>query len=240
MLVGALADVGLGRLVGSQRAYLNVNREFLLAFRPLPLPADRVVLELVEDQVVDDELLGVLGELVEEGFTLALDNFEYRPELEPLLRLASVAKVDVQALDRARRAHRAPLGYVLSDTRGQSHELLVTALVRAALCERRAGRDLNAEADRAFTVGLFSVADALLETTMPELLAELPFDERTTEALLDHVGPEGRILRTVLAYERWPLRRPRRQRAQRHVLRRRRVGHRDGRPAGLSARRAHA
>ena len=91
---------------------------------------------------------------------------------------------------------------VLSDTRGQSHELLVTALVRAALCERRAERDLNAEADRAFTVGLFSVADALLETPMPELLAELPFDERTTEALLDHVGPEGRILRTVLAYER--------------------------------------
>ena len=91
---------------------------------------------------------------------------------------------------------------MLSDTHGQSHDLLVTALVRAALCERRAGRDSNAEADRAFTVGLFSVADALLETAMPELLEKLPFDERTTEALLDHVGPEGRILRLVLAYER--------------------------------------
>lgn len=319
VLVGALTDVGLGRLVGSQRAYLNVDREFLLAFRPLPLPADRVVLELVEDQVVDEELLGVLGELVDAGFTLALDNFDYRPELEPLLQLASVAKLDVQALDRegqadhVRRlrdrgltviaekvetreelehcrslgvdgfqgffferpaivsgrptptfrlralaellatpdedldaleeliapdaglshkllrltnsAHVAPRSRIrsirhalallggrtvrrwatllmLSDTRGQSHELLVTALVRAALCERRAGRDPSAEADRAFTVGLFSVADALLETTMPELLAQLPFDERTTEALLDHVGPEGRILRTVLAYER--------------------------------------
>jgi c-di-GMP phosphodiesterase len=319
VLVGALTDVGLGRLVGSQRAYLNVNREFLLAFRPLPLPADRVVLELVEDQLLDDELLGVLGELVEDGFTLALDNFDYRPELEPLLALASVAKLDIQALDRERQAdhvrrlrergltviaekvetreelqhcrrlgvdgfqgffferpaivsgrptptfrlralaelistedddldaleyligHDAGLSYkllrlansahvaprsrirsirhalamlggrtvrrwatlfVLSETRGHSHELLVTALVRAGLCEMRAHRDANSEPDRAFTVGLFSVADALLQTSMPELLQEMPFDERTTEALLDHVGPEGRILRTVLAYER--------------------------------------
>ena len=319
VLVGALAEVGLERLVGSQRAYLNVNREFLLAFRPLPLPADRVVLELVEDQLVDDELLEVLGELVEDGFTIALDNFTYRPELEPLLRLASVAKLDIQALDRDQQAehvsclrewgltviaekvetreelehcrglgvdgfqgffferpalvsgrptptfrlgalaelletedddlerveeligHDAGLSHkllrlvnsasvaprdpirsvrhslallggrtvrrwatlvVLSETQGQSHELLVTALIRARLCEMRAGRDAAAEADRAFTVGLFSVADALLETAMPELLEKLPFDERTTEALLDHVGPEGRILRLVLAYER--------------------------------------
>jgi c-di-GMP phosphodiesterase len=319
VLVGALTDVGLARLVGSQRAYLNVNREFLLAFRPLPLPADRVVLELVEDQVIDAELLDVLAELVEDGFTLALDNFDYRPELEPLLRFASVAKLDIQALDRdaqaehVRRLHElgltviaekvetreelehcrrlgvdgfqgffferpaivsgrptptfrmralaelldtededldalerlishdagishkllrltnsahvsprseirsirhalALLGgrtvrrwamlFLLSESRGHSHELLVTALVRAGLCEMRAQRDGNAEPDRAFTVGLFSVADALLQTTMPELLQELPFDERTTEALLDHVGPEGRILRTVLAYER--------------------------------------
>jgi hypothetical protein len=46
----------------------------------------------------------VLGELVEEGFTLALDNFAYRPELEPLLRLASVATLDIQALDREGQA----------------------------------------------------------------------------------------------------------------------------------------
>src|SRR5688572_10851359 len=37
VLVSALTDVGLDRLVGGQRAFINVNREFLLAFRPLPL-----------------------------------------------------------------------------------------------------------------------------------------------------------------------------------------------------------
>jgi EAL and modified HD-GYP domain-containing signal transduction protein len=63
VLVAALADVGLQRLVGERRAFLNVDREFLLAFRPLPLPADRVVLELVEDQQVDEDLIAVLAEL---------------------------------------------------------------------------------------------------------------------------------------------------------------------------------
>jgi EAL and modified HD-GYP domain-containing signal transduction protein len=56
--------------------------------------------------------------------------------------------------------------------------------------------------DRAFTVGLFSVVDALLGKPMQALLDELPFDSRITHALLDHDGPEGRVLAAVLAYER--------------------------------------
>jgi EAL and modified HD-GYP domain-containing signal transduction protein len=34
------------------------------------------------------------------------------------------------------------------------------------------------------------------------LLDDLPFDERTTRALGEHEGPEGRLLAGVLAYER--------------------------------------
>ena len=68
VLVAALADVGLQRLVGDKRAFLNVDREFLMTFRPLPLPADRVVLELVEDQLIDDDLLAVLAEVKDAGF----------------------------------------------------------------------------------------------------------------------------------------------------------------------------
>ena len=50
MIVDGLLDVGLFDLVGEALAYLNVSREFLLSFRPLPLPAGQVVLELLEDQ----------------------------------------------------------------------------------------------------------------------------------------------------------------------------------------------
>ena len=43
--------------------------------------------------------------------------------------------------------------------------------------------------------------DSLLGMRMSELLAELPFDERTTRALGGHEGPEGKVLAGVLAYE---------------------------------------
>ena len=101
VIVDALADIGLERLVGDRPAYLNVSRDFLLQFEPLPLPPDRVVLELLEDQVVDDALIGRLERIRREGFELALDDYRHRPGLEPLLALASTVKLDVLALTDA-------------------------------------------------------------------------------------------------------------------------------------------
>jgi EAL and modified HD-GYP domain-containing signal transduction protein len=37
VIVRALADIGLERLVGDRLAWVNVTREFLLGVRPLPL-----------------------------------------------------------------------------------------------------------------------------------------------------------------------------------------------------------
>ncbi len=62
-----------------------------------------------------------------------------------------------------------------------------------------------ADADRAFTVGLFSLLDVLTGTPMVELLTQLPLDRRTTQALIEHEGPEGHLLRAVTAYERAPV-----------------------------------
>ena len=91
---------------------------------------------------------------------------------------------------------------VLAGVSDRPSHLLELGLLRARLCELVATRTASAEPDRAFTVGLFSVADSLLGTRMPNLLADLPFDERTTSALGAHEGPEGRLLAGVLAYER--------------------------------------
>ena len=97
VLVAALTDVGLERLVGDRRAFINVNREFLLSFRPLPLPADRVVLELVEDQIMDTDLMDVSASWYRRLHARARQ-LQLPPEYEPLLRLAKIGKLDVQAL----------------------------------------------------------------------------------------------------------------------------------------------
>src|SRR3954454_21024131 len=90
---------------------------------------------------------------------------------------------------------------VLAGVTDRPNHLLELGLTRARLCELIAMRDDEADTERAFTVGLFSVVDALLQIPMPQLLEELPFDDRAKFALTEHVGPEGRILGGVLAYE---------------------------------------
>jgi c-di-GMP phosphodiesterase len=320
VIVQSLADIGLERLVGDARAYINVTREFLLKVRPLPMPPDRVVLELVGTHSADPELLGALRDARDAGFRIALDGFRYDPGLDPLLEVASVVKLDVLALSGAallkqvrelrqrgltlialkvesreeydacramgfdgfqgyffaepavvsgptapthrlgaltelvapgRKASFEEIERVISQDAGLSHKLvrlassasigvrqpvssvrqalillgtvavrrwamllalsgmtdkpqhlLTIGLVRARLCELLADAHPLAATDRAFTVGLFSVVDALLGKPMQALLDELPFDNRITHALLDHDGPEGRLLAAVLAYER--------------------------------------
>jgi len=90
---------------------------------------------------------------------------------------------------------------VLAGVTDRPNHLLELGLSRARLCELIAMRDDEADTERAFTVGLFSVVDALLRIPMPQLLEELPFDDRTKFALTENIGPEGRILGGVLAYE---------------------------------------
>jgi EAL and modified HD-GYP domain-containing signal transduction protein len=90
---------------------------------------------------------------------------------------------------------------VLAEATDRPTHLLELGLLRARLCELVAARTPGTETDRAFTVGLFSVVDSLLGARMPQLLEDLPFDERTTLALGEHAGPEGRLLAGVLAYE---------------------------------------
>jgi c-di-GMP phosphodiesterase len=81
-------------------------------------------------------------------------------------------------------------------------ELLELALHRARMCETLGGGDSAAEREAYFTVGLFSVADALMGQPMEDVLADLPFDEEIRAALLRHEGPKGELLAALLAYER--------------------------------------
>lgn len=83
-------------------------------------------------------------------------------------------------------------------------ELLVTGFTRAKMCELLAPQEKRNERDRYFTVGLFSVLDALLDAPMDTILAQLPLSNEVNEALLktDAGNPLASALQTVLAFER--------------------------------------
>ncbi|MDA0180657.1 HDOD domain-containing protein [Solirubrobacter phytolaccae] len=78
-------------------------------------------------------------------------------------------------------------------------QVIALALLRARMCELLGANE--DDRDGLFTVGLFSVADALLDAPMEQVLAALPLSDEITGALLRHEGRRGRILGTVLRYE---------------------------------------
>jgi EAL and modified HD-GYP domain-containing signal transduction protein len=109
VLVNTFLELGLDTLVGSKRAFVNVTRDVLLQDCSLAFPADRVVLEVLEDVTADDDVLAALRSLSAQGYTIALDDFFYEEHLRPLVELADIIKIDVLASDRTTVAEQVEL-----------------------------------------------------------------------------------------------------------------------------------
>jgi c-di-GMP phosphodiesterase len=320
VLVNTFLEIGLDTLVGSKYAFVNLTRDFLLQDYSSVLPADRVVLEVVEDVLVDPDLIEAVRNLSRQSYTIALDDFIYQEHLRPLVELANIIKLDMLAMDRhtlqehvtllrhygakllaekvetqddfayckalgfdyfqgyffcrpdvvkGQRSHTNRLEilhllaqlqnpettfraleeiisrdvslsykvlraanaafytqsrkvasiqqalrliglkfianmaslFLLANVDDKPHELLIIAMQRAKMCEKLAEALQQGNSATFFTVGLFSVLDAFLDRPMQDLLAALPLSDDIVQALLNHEGACGAILRCVLAYE---------------------------------------
>jgi EAL and modified HD-GYP domain-containing signal transduction protein len=322
VVVNAFTELGLDKVVGPARAWINVTAEFVTQGLAFALPRDRVVLELLEDQVPSDALLTQLDLLRRDGYTVALDDFAWSPDREPLLQHVDLVKVELLNRDPAAVAEDvarlrpygmrllaekvesseehercealgfdlfqgyffckpetlaargvAPnrlamlqlvaalqdpdiefarletlisrdvalsyrlLRYINSayfgirrevDSIGRAitllglenirrwatltvfagiddkpAELIVTGLTRARFCELAGPRRFGIEhAERAFTLGLFSVVDALMDAPMAEVLDRLPFPAEMVAALVEGKGAQGELLAAARACER--------------------------------------
>jgi EAL and modified HD-GYP domain-containing signal transduction protein len=320
VVVNTFANMGLQDLVGNRSAAINVSGSFLIDALGLQLPAERLILEVLEDVQVDCEVIQSVIALKERGYTIALDDFEYKAELEPLLELADMVKLDVHELghqgvwsqlnliqgfgkrlvakkvetheelefckslgfdyyqghflcqpklvtkrtvptnrmaklsllaelnnpdadfDGLERIISRDVGlsyrflrYInsaffslphkvgsirqalvllgvtavknwatllaMADIDDKPDELIVTALVRAKMCELAAAQRPAREREEYFTTGLFSVVDALLDSPMDVVLASLPLADEIRDALHHRLGPKGVVLNAVLSYE---------------------------------------
>jgi EAL and modified HD-GYP domain-containing signal transduction protein len=89
-----------GEPPGDTRAFVNVTRAFLVQDRPLPAAHDRLVLEVVESVVVDDEVLAGLAGLRAVGHLIAIDDFEATAGQQRMLPYADYVKIDCRAFER--------------------------------------------------------------------------------------------------------------------------------------------
>ncbi|MFN3919844.1 MAG: hypothetical protein ACK4JF_06090, partial [Methylohalobius sp.] len=80
-------------------------------------------------------------------------------------------------------------------------ELLITALVRAHICEAIAGQLGRSDAEQSYIVGLFSLLDAIMDAPMEEILRHINLVDEINQALLYGSGPLGPVLQTTLCLE---------------------------------------
>ena len=322
LIINTFMGIGLENIVGSNPAFINLTHDFFVDEQPVPMSPEQVVLEVTERVLPEEKVLLGLQQLADAGYAIALDDFVYSPELEPLLQLATIVKLDLsmhgreQLQEQIRHCRRhdvkllaekvetptdlalcrelgfdffqgfffchpqtvrgrnepcnrsvvlqllnklqdpdtdmqelekvliqdVALSYKLlryincanyairreinsvrdalmllgTDTvkkwtvlllmatsaQDKPQELITTAMLRARMCEILVAKSDTVLSEQAFTVGLFSALDAVMDMPMVDLLDTISLSSPIKFALLQREGELGEILQQVLRYEK--------------------------------------
>lgn len=101
---------GLEKLTGALPAFVNCTAEALIGEHVGLLPPRMTVLEILETVEPVPELIHACHHLKSLGFRLALDDFIWKPSLEPLIRIVDYIKFDfILSGERERREMLARL-----------------------------------------------------------------------------------------------------------------------------------
>jgi c-di-GMP phosphodiesterase len=97
---------------------------------------------------------------------------------------------------------RLILTLTLASLQPSSRIILRMALIRAFMCRNLSAPFSGLDAEDAFTTGLFSMMDALLEEDRDTLFAQLPLNPLIIHAVKDRAGPLGAVLTLCENHER--------------------------------------
>ena len=94
VLSNSYFSIGMDSLVGGKKSFINFTESLLVQKYPLLLPNDATVIEILENVNPTAELVAACNEMAQKGYSFALDDFTYSPELQPLIELAHIIKFD--------------------------------------------------------------------------------------------------------------------------------------------------
>ena len=99
-VISHASQLGMEHVVGAQLAFVNVTEAALMSDYVRFLPADKVILEILETVKASPRLLARIEELRELGFKFALDDIiAESDDFKAFVDLVDVIKVDVKAVD---------------------------------------------------------------------------------------------------------------------------------------------
>jgi EAL and modified HD-GYP domain-containing signal transduction protein len=101
-VIAHASELGIDNVIGNALGFFNVDAAVLMCDFVNFLPSDKVVLEILETVEVTPELVGRVAELQKQGFTFALDDVISQSEdLQPLLPLVKIIKIDISGMAKA-------------------------------------------------------------------------------------------------------------------------------------------
>ncbi|MFO1371185.1 MAG: HDOD domain-containing protein [Candidatus Competibacteraceae bacterium] len=95
VILNTVTEVGLDRVVGEHKAFINVARDFILGGHLENFALPRLVFEVVGNIVVDEPLLQALRDLRQQGHHFVLDDYEDNEAYRALLEIADYVKIDM-------------------------------------------------------------------------------------------------------------------------------------------------
>ncbi len=128
-------------------------------------------------------------EIASAGYELALDDFIYDLALEPLIAMAGIRRF-------------IPIILMSVFAENKPHELIRVSAIRARFCELLCeNTKMRLRSPELFTIGLFSLIDAIMAEKMDQLIEKMPFSVDIRNVLVSNSGEMADILNLVRAYE---------------------------------------
>lgn len=92
-------SIGIENISGNNLAFINFTRDLLLKQIPQLFSRDKLVVEVLEDVQPDEAVVTACKELSQKGYSIALDDFFYHSDMQPLIEVADIIKFDFRATD---------------------------------------------------------------------------------------------------------------------------------------------
>jgi len=104
-VIAHASELGIDNVIGKALGFFNVDAAVLMCDFVHFLPSEKVVLEILETVQVTPDLAARVAELHSQGFTFALDDVvSQAPELQPLLPMVKIIKIDITGMAKAELA----------------------------------------------------------------------------------------------------------------------------------------
>ncbi len=98
VLSSSFLTIGIERITGGKRAFINFTQNLLLTDIPSMFPPQSTVVEILEDVKPDQAVIESCSKLSKAGYYLALDDFISKPGMQALIKLADIIKIDFRLM----------------------------------------------------------------------------------------------------------------------------------------------